>query len=160
MLNIIAEAVRTESNIAEHATVTYMDEEARKSRRLLLVEDNKTNQKVALAILKKLGFKADVADDGFKAIEILQKSEYDIVFMDCQMPGIDGYETTRRIRSGEANAIDPKTIIIAMTANATEEDKKECLAAGMDDYISKPVQPSNLLDMLIRWIAHRKGQLG
>ena len=160
LLNIIAEAVRTESNIAEHATVTYMDEETRKSRRLLLVEDNKTNQKVALAILKKLGFKADVADDGFKAIEILQKSEYDIVFMDCQMPGIDGYETTRRIRSGEANAIDPKTIIIAMTANATEEDKKECLAAGMDDYISKPVQPSNLLDMLIRWIAHRKGQLG
>ena len=160
LLNIIAEAVRTESDITEHATVTYMDENSRKSRKLLLVEDNKTNQKVAVAILKKLGFKADIADDGFKAIEILQKSEYDIVFMDCQMPGIDGYETTRRIRSGEAKAIDPKTVIIAMTANATEEDKRECLAAGMDDYISKPVQPSALLDMLIKWIAQRKGQLG
>ncbi len=159
LLNVIAEAVRDERDIVEHATVRYMDEASKKSRKLLLVEDNKTNQKVAIAILKKLGFTADIADDGFKAIEILQKSEYDVVFMDCQMPGIDGYETTRRIRSGEAKVINPKSIIIAMTANATEDDKKACLAAGMDDYISKPVQPNALLDMLIKWIAEGKGLL-
>ena len=158
LLNVIAEAVRDERDIVEHATVTYMDEASKKSRKLLLVEDNKTNQKVAIAILKKLGFTADIADDGFKAIEILQKSEYDLVFMDCQMPGIDGYETTRRIRNGEAKVINPKSVIIAMTANATEDDKKACLAAGMDDYISKPVQPNTLLDMLIKWIAEGKGQ--
>ncbi len=122
-------------------------------KRILLVEDNKTNQVVALALLKKLGYKADVANDGSEGIKALAKSEYDLVFMDCQMPIIDGFEATRRIRNGDANVINPKVTIVAMTANAMSGDKERCMKAGMDDYLSKPVQPKLLKEILEKYLS-------
>ena len=122
-------------------------------KKILLVEDNKTNQVVALALLKKLGYKADVANDGSEGIKALAKSDYNLVFMDCQMPIIDGFEATKRIRKGDAGVINPNVTIVAMTANAMSGDKERCLSAGMNDYISKPVQPKLLKEMLEKYLS-------
>ena len=121
------------------------------SKSLLLVEDNVTNQRVAVAMLKKMGFSCDVASGGEIAIDMLKKKSYDLVFMDCQMPGMDGYETTRRIRAGASNENNAQIPIVAMTANALAGDKNKCLEAGMNDYISKPVQPKSLFELLVKW---------
>jgi PAS domain S-box-containing protein len=105
--------------------------------KFLLVEDNEMNQKIIVKMLEKQGMHCDVACSGAEALKALQVKEYDIVFMDCQMPEMDGYETTARIRQLEGE--ERHTIIVAMTANAMEGDREKCLQAGMDDYISKPV---------------------
>lgn len=115
--------------------------------RILLVEDNKMNQQVLLYQLKSLGYKADIANDGDEALQILEEFDYDLVFMDCQMPGMDGYQTTRAIREREAkrNGARFKPLkIVAMTANAMKEDRERCLAVGMDDYLSKPTNFDDL----------------
>ncbi len=119
---------------------------------ILLVEDNIVNQKVALKIIEKLGYRADVAENGRVAIEILKKTSYDIVFMDCQMPVLDGFEATRTIRDEKNGATNPKVPIVAMTANAMKGAKEECIAAGMDDYISKPVTPAAMYRMIQKWL--------
>ncbi len=106
--------------------------------RLLLVEDNPVNQEVALAILQELGLKADCAWDGEEALEKLGAARYDVVLMDCHMPKLDGYATTRRLRESEAAAGNPRTPVIALTANALNGDAEQCFAAGMDGYLSKP----------------------
>ena len=106
-------------------------------RRVLLVEDNPVNQLVAVAMLKKLGCTADIAADGIEALEMTQRSVYDVVFMDMQMPRLDGLEATRRIRAREEGR--SRMYIVAMTANAMEGDREICLAAGMDGYITKPI---------------------
>ncbi|BAY88721.1 MULTISPECIES: response regulator [unclassified Tolypothrix] len=105
--------------------------------KILLVEDGLVNQKVALKLLERLGYRADVANHGREALEALQRQIYDVVFMDIQMPEMDGLETTRRIRKELSAAAQPR--IIAMTAHARQEDRQECLSVGMDDYISKPI---------------------
>jgi CheY-like chemotaxis protein/HPt (histidine-containing phosphotransfer) domain-containing protein len=115
--------------------------------RILLAEDNATNQKLALAILKKLGYRADVATNGIAVLDALQRQQFDVVFMDVQMPEMDGMEATRRIRQ-EWGKFGPR--IIAVTANATEEDRRLCLAAGMDDYISKPIRLEPLIAAIRR----------
>jgi CheY-like chemotaxis protein len=120
--------------------------------RVLLVEDNPTNQLVALAILKKLGVQANSAANGKEAIASLRANRYDLVLMDVQMPEMDGMEATRIIRSGEGAVLDAKIPIIAMTANAMQGDHESCLAAGMDDYLAKPVTPAALATMLNRWL--------
>ena len=119
--------------------------------RLLLVEDNSINQKVALAMLKNLGYQADVACNGVEAVKAVASERYDLVLMDCLMPEMDGFEATRSIRGrGEYWAELP---IIAMTANAFAEDRAACLAAGMTDYLSKPVREAELRNKLERWLS-------
>jgi PAS domain S-box-containing protein len=116
--------------------------------RLLLAEDNLVNQKVALATLARLGYRADVAGNGLEVLEALRRQSYDVVLMDVQMPELDGLEATRRICRDEPSSTRPH--IIAMTANAMQGDRELCLAAGMDDYISKPVRLEELVDALKR----------
>ncbi len=112
--------------------------------RLLLVEDNPVNQEVALAILNELGLRADCAGDGEQALERLAASQYDIVLMDCHMPKLDGYATTRRLRELEAVSGQARTTVIALTANALGGDAEQCIAAGMDGYLSKPFSVDEL----------------
>jgi two-component system, sensor histidine kinase and response regulator len=119
--------------------------------RVLVVEDNIVNQKLAVRTLEKLGCRVDVAGDGQEAIEMLAMLPYDVVFMGCEMPELDGYAATREIRRREGP--NRHTPIIAMTAHAMAGDREKCLGAGMDDYISKPVQMVNLEEALTRWIS-------
>ncbi len=117
--------------------------------RILLAEDNAVNQKVALKILEKLGFRADVAANGYEVLNSLRKISYDIILMDIFMPEMDGFKATEIILKKFDNKIRPK--IIAMTANAMQGDKEKCIEAGMDDYISKPVRVEELQDSLQKW---------
>ncbi len=120
---------------------------------ILLVEDNIVNQKVALAMLKRLGCQTDLAVNGREAIHALQTASYDLVLMDCLMPEMDGFETTRAIRQREAAAKIPSIPIIAMTASAMRANRERCLQSGMNDFLAKPVQPEELAKMLARWLA-------
>ena len=120
--------------------------------RLLLVEDNITNQQVALGILKKLGLRADAVANGAEALKALEILPYDLVLMDVQMPVMDGFEATRRIRNPQSPVKDHRIPIIAMTAHAIQGDREKCMEAGMDDYVSKPVSPRSLVDILVKWL--------
>ena len=110
--------------------------------RILLAEDNAVNQQLAVLLLKKLGFTADVAANGLEALEALEQRQYDVVLMDVQMPELDGLEATRRICARWPAETRPR--IIAMTANAMAEDREACFEAGMDDYVAKPIRPEEL----------------
>jgi PAS domain S-box-containing protein len=118
--------------------------------KLLLVEDNPVNQRVALAVLGKLGYQADLVANGAEAVTAAAARPYDLVLMDCQMPVMDGFEATRRIREDQAGA--RRVPILAMTANAMQGDRERCLQAGMDDYIPKPVTLEALRTALQRWL--------
>jgi PAS domain S-box-containing protein len=122
--------------------------------RILLAEDNAVNQRVALMMLQKLGYRADVASNGLEALAALRRQHYDLVFMDMQMPEMDGLIATRRIREEWPGELGP--CIIAMTANSMKGDREKCLDAGMDDYIAKPVKTSDLQGALGRWGIIRK----
>ncbi len=121
--------------------------------RILLTEDNLVNQKIALKQLKSLGYSADIANNGKEALEILAKIPYDLILMDCQMPILDGLETTKEIHRWQENsfASGRRPVVIAMTANAMRQDKQMCLDAGMDDYLSKPVLKEDLAAVLEHW---------
>ena len=121
--------------------------------KILLAEDNPTNQKLALLTLKQMGYKAEIAGNGRQALQAIQREAFDLILMDVQMPEMDGLEATRQIREYEDEEHGPdghRTRIVAMTANATVHDKEKCLAAGMDDYVSKPVRPEALQRALVR----------
>jgi CheY-like chemotaxis protein/HPt (histidine-containing phosphotransfer) domain-containing protein len=124
---------------------------ARKAR-ILLAEDNVTNQQVALGILKKFGLSADAVANGEEAVQALITIPYDLVLMDVQMPEMDGLEATRRIRNPRYGCLDSQVPIVAMTAHAMAGDKEKCLEAGMNDYISKPVDPDGLAQALTQWL--------
>ncbi|MBW4491520.1 MAG: PAS domain S-box protein [Oscillatoria princeps RMCB-10] len=128
----------------------------RRNLKILVVEDNAINQKVVINQLKQLGYLADCAGNGQQALDILQKKEYDIVLMDCQMPVLDGYGATEVLRKREG--ADRHTVVIAMTANAMKGDRERCLAAGMDDYLSKPVDMTALGAALEGWEKSRLSQ--
>jgi PAS domain S-box-containing protein len=123
-----------------------------RNKRVLLVEDNKINQKVALKLLEKEGIIADVADNGKIAVSLLQKSSYDLVLMDCHMPEMDGYEATRIIRNN--NGLNQYVPIIALTANALAGEREKCLSAGMVDYISKPITTDIIHDVVSTWLGN------
>jgi CheY-like chemotaxis protein len=120
--------------------------------RVLLVEDNFVNQRVAVYMLGKLGHQVDVAKHGREAIEMLTRCPYDLVLMDCQMPEMDGFEATRMIRDPASSVLDHDVPIVAMTANAFPEDRARSIASGMNDFLAKPVERSVLAGVLAKWL--------
>ncbi len=131
---------------------TQHDAQTKSKVRILLVEDYVINQAVAVGKLENLGYRADVVDDGFAAVKAWELNRYDVVLMDCQMPNLDGYAASAEIRRQEAAGPDNRRIpIIAMTANAMKGDREKCIAAGMDDYITKPIQAEDLKRVMEQW---------
>lgn len=141
-VNVVAEKETSKQNVLQTGFATQHP------LQLLLAEDNPFNQAVATAILNKLGYQFDMAENGEQALQMLEQKPYDVILMDVQMPEMDGLEATRIIRK---NITWQQPVIIAMTANAMQEDKEECLQAGMNDYLSKPVNPDDLAQVLKKW---------
>ena len=133
-----------------------MSEAARQRVRLLLAEDNPVNQMVVVTLLKKQGYRVDVVANGREAVHALQRIPYDLVFMDCQMPEMDGFEATKAIRLPESKVLNSHIPVIALTAYAMQGDRERCEQAGMDDYLAKPIRPAELSTVLERWLAHSK----
>lgn len=140
---LLLRTIGGESSHAEPETVLSR-------HRILVVEDNAVNQMVAMGLLEALGHDVDTVDDGLDAVAALQREEYDLVLMDLQMPRMDGYAATREIRENELP--DRRTPILAMTASVVVGERDRCLAAGMDDFLTKPVDPTVLREMLDRWL--------
>ncbi|WDE03376.1 response regulator [Thalassomonas viridans] len=168
-LSVVAAEAEVSQEPATIVTRGYLDTFGRKpltfqplpawpvNTRILLVEDNQVNQLVAQGLLQELSLDCDFAGNGFEAIAGLRESPqdapYTLIFMDCQMPELDGYETTRRIRAGKAGERYLKVPVVAMTANAMKGDKEKCLAAGMDDYLTKPLAREAIVQALTSWLA-------
>jgi PAS domain S-box-containing protein len=132
------------------AATRAKDAEARRGGRILVVEDNTVNQKVAVAMIESLGYGAEAVGNGLEAVEACSRQNYEAILMDCQMPQMDGFKATAFIRQREG--LSHRTPIIALTASVTAEDRQRCLAAGMDDYLSKPVPREALASTLRKWI--------
>ncbi|HNC42092.1 MAG TPA: response regulator, partial [Nitrosomonas sp.] len=152
LLEIILDVLQRSDKLAHSETPIKQSTSALPAKNLtqgkvLLAEDNLVNQEVAKAMLAKLGFKVDIANDGQQALDFMNKQRYDIVLMDCQMPIMDGFEATTQIRKQYGQTIP----IIALTANATEDDRNHCIEAGMDDFLSKPYTLNQLNQVLTKW---------
>jgi len=137
----------TEDSIVEHKLNQF---------RILLVEDNPINRLIARKMLQATGVNCDVADNGALALDAIQRAHnstpFDLILMDCQMPVLDGFEATAAIRRGDPASSNPSIPIIALTANVMEGDREKCLAAGMDDYLPKPVNVTDMLACIERWL--------
>lgn len=129
-----------------------LPEEIKRRFKILIAEDNPVNQKIGLQVLEKAGIRADAVSNGMEAIRALEMIPYDIVLMDVQMPELDGLKATAMIRRGDVQVLNPDVIIIAMTARAMKGDREECEAAGMNDYITKPVHPRTMLEKIDSYI--------
>jgi two-component system, sensor histidine kinase and response regulator len=145
----------TRHSVAEHRTTNFSAEPTQPifTARVLVVEDNTVNQMVAARLLEKLGCRVDVAANGREAVDMVGLLPYDAIFLDCQMPEMDGFEATREIRKREGSSIHRP--IIAMTANAMQGDRERCMNAGMDDYVSKPMRKADLIGTLERHLHKR-----
>ncbi|WP_126454350.1 response regulator [Sulfuriflexus mobilis] len=122
------------------------------ANRILVAEDNPVNQKVVIGMLSKLGYNADIAHNGAEVLEAMARNDYAIIFMDCLMPVMDGYEATRSIRASESEHKSEHIYIVALTANAMSGDQEKCLAAGMDDYIPKPLSINTIKQVLEKYL--------
>jgi CheY-like chemotaxis protein/HPt (histidine-containing phosphotransfer) domain-containing protein len=157
LLDCLEAVLAGEQQTEKRTLITRHSLEAarRSNARILLVEDNITNQEVASGILMRLGWHADVTADGKQAIEALQSHSYDLVLMDVQMPVMDGYEATKIIRDPKSQVLNHNIPIIATTAHAMQGDAEKCLAVGMSDYISKPIDPKVLSKVVEKWLTRR-----
>ncbi len=144
--------------LVKEKTKEYVSVAPMRRGRLLIAEDNIVNQKVALAILKKLGYQADAVSNGKEALAALRKHSYDLVLMDCQMPEMDGYEAAALIREPQSGIRNHQIPIIALTAHAMKGDRDKCLSGGMNDYISKPVKITMVAEVLEKWLGRRQGE--
>lgn len=157
--NIVSTRAENEAKAiqAEKQNVKQLPAISPGERRVLLVEDNIVNQQVASAILMKSGYEVVVAENGKEAVDLTEKSRYDVIIMDCQMPIMDGMEATRRIRQREDRHGLPRTPIVAITANALDGDRNACLRAGMDDYLPKPLHKDVLIKTIEKWSDSKTG---
>jgi CheY-like chemotaxis protein len=133
---------------SEESQTDLTIEEGNSTARILIVEDNPVNRKLAETMLKKMGHDPDSVADGSEAMEILKSRKYDVILIDIQMPVLDGFETTRMIRDKKSDVLIHDVPIIAMTAHAMKGDMEKCLAAGMDAYLTKPIQPQKLKEAI------------
>jgi two-component system, sensor histidine kinase and response regulator len=146
LITVFSKTKQKEQDKGPSIITRHTISDIRKSKvRILIVEDNMVNQKIALRIIEKFGFQADLAANGQEAISALERFKYDVVLMDVQMPVMDGLEASRRIRDNSSNVIDHNVPIVAMTAHAMKGDRERCIEAGMNDYTPKPIQPQELL---------------
>jgi len=143
----LAEAAALESSLAPGTP------RARHTGHVLVAEDNAVNQKLIVRLLEQAGCQVTVATDGSEALDALDKESFDLVLMDCQMPLLDGLAATGELRRREAAQAAPRVPVVALTANAMPEDRERCLSAGMDDYLTKPLQRDALERVLERWLA-------
>jgi len=152
LYDALSDAVHTRVHAAESTPTSSVP--VARDERVLVVEDNQVNARLAMRQLQRLGFTADTVSNGREAVDAQRRENYDLIFMDVQMPVMDGYEASSEIRRDEIRA-RRHVPIVAMTANALNEDRDACLAAGMDDYVSKPVSLANLRIVLDRWLPPR-----
>ncbi len=156
---------RAMSEDLHEAEIEDLSEQARRDAyahiRILVIEDNAVNQEVALGMLEKIGFCADVADNGQEGLDLIETGHFDLVLMDCQMPVLDGYAATRELRQREQGMEEtrPRMPVIALTANAMTGDAEKCLSAGMDDYLSKPFEEHALEEKIVFWLSTRLSDL-
>lgn len=170
-IKLIVEQDNTTKTVAHDVTEPPASDEMVKSEplvnspimfQLLLAEDNNVNQMVATTMLKKLGYQVDVVNNGREALDALKDKQYDLIFMDCQMPVLDGYAATREIRSLSADKLLDTTPVIALTAHAMLNNDRKCYDAGMDDFLSKPVRINEMKEILNKWqpvMIERRAQL-
>ncbi|MGD0047325.1 MAG: ATP-binding protein [Bryobacteraceae bacterium] len=144
-----------ETPTQETASAGPQPDARRKMGVVLLAEDNRVNQRVMVRLLGSLGYEVEIAETGLAAVEMSERRTYDLILMDCRMPVMDGYEATRIIRRREDGAA--RTPVIALTANALAEDRRKCIEAGMDDYLTKPIHRADVAEALDRWLAVKKG---
>ena len=145
----VAESVRN-SQSEQTAPPSESSNDTSQAKRLLIVDDNLDNRDLLFMMLKPLGHRIDCVNNGQEALERLENQEYDLILMDCQMPIKDGYQTTQIIRQQEGQ--QKHTVIIGVTGNAMTADRQRCLAVGMDDYITKPVDLNSLVSMIEQWL--------
>jgi signal transduction histidine kinase/DNA-binding response OmpR family regulator len=149
--NTLADLISGETAVSRDAVVEETAKQGASAGSVLVVEDNEINQMVAMGMLESLGFQVTTAENGKVALDTLQENTFDLILMDCQMPEMDGYEATRRIRSNQNSHI-AKIPIIALTANAMSGDAEKCFEAGMDDYLAKPFEPELFEQKLQEWV--------
>ncbi len=154
---VMSESANGVNGFSKEIVTQHSISDVKHQVRILLAEDNVVNQKIAMHLLeKKLGYNTDLVNNGKEAVEALQRYDYDLLLLDCQMPEMDGYEATRYIRDKNSSVRNCKIPIIAMTANAMKGDREKCLECGMDDYITKPINVNLLSDTLNRYLCDQK----
>jgi signal transduction histidine kinase/HPt (histidine-containing phosphotransfer) domain-containing protein len=153
-LSVVAESARRSLRLVE----SRVPAEIRRRTRILLVEDDLVNRQVAMRMIERIGYHADAVDNGRAALEILSRSTYDLILMDCQMPEVDGYTATREIRLRQGAL--RQTRIIGLTAHALAGDREACVRAGMDDYLPKPMMPEDLCEIIDKWVTEPDSSKG